>query len=212
MKEVILSEGHNDTIFLRELLTTKVCVPATKILSFDQKTKEKHKNREAIQQRYFERLLQGYEDFDVLIKSEGGKSKIIAVTASQLPYLCEQKCRPLMLIDLDNDSIVPPLKKTTGHFIRELKQGIEARFKNHQVVLNDVFVDKNKEAELRMVEIHHGKTQKIYGKIFVVAFYRNMEKETGIDSKKDADAEKLKKAKKFIQNSTIHKLFSMALT
>jgi len=32
MKRIILTEGKNDTIFLRELLTTKICIKDDKIL------------------------------------------------------------------------------------------------------------------------------------------------------------------------------------
>lgn len=201
MKGLILSEGHNDTLFLRELLTTKMSFPNDKILSFDQGTREKHKNRKAIQQKYFKRLLQGYEHFDILIKSEGGKPKIIAVTASQLPYLCGHGCTPIMLIDLDNNSIEP--------FKKGLKQGIETRFKNQQFILKYTRVDKNKEAEMWLTEIFNAK--KICGKIYIVAFYTSLDRETGIDKKNDKDDEKRKKVKKFIQNSSIHRMFSTAL-
>lgn len=209
MKGVVLSEGYNDTIFIRELLTSKVCIPGTKILSFDQVTKERYKNRKAIQQKYFERLLDGHENFDVLVKSEGGKDKIIPVTASQLPYLCKQRCTPVILIDLDNDSITPPLKKTIEPFIKELKQEIEVRFKGQQFILNHEFLDKTKEAEFWLAKIIHA--GKICGKIYVIAFYRELEEETGINNTKDKDSVKLMKAKKFIQNSDLHKMFSTAL-
>ncbi len=209
MKGVVLSEGHNDTIFLKELLIKKVFISDAKILSFDQCTREKHKNRKAIQQKYFGRLLQGYEHYDILVKSEGGKSKIIAVTASQLPYLCEQRCTPIMLIDLDNNYIVPPFKNSIESFKRDLKQEIETRFKGQQFVLNYKYVDKNKEAQLWIAEIFQA--EKICGKIYVIAFYRSLEKETGIN-RKDKDNEKLVKTAKYLQNSTIHQLFSTALT
>ncbi|MFH1431709.1 MAG: hypothetical protein ABIG84_00635 [archaeon] len=211
MKRLILSEGQNDTFFLRELLTTKLLIPDEKILSFDQGTREIHKSRKAIQQRYFDRLLTGHESFDILIKSEGGKSKIIPVTASQLIYLCKQRCTPVILIDIDNDSMVTPLKKKIDSFIKDLKSEIEMRFKNQQFVIKQVYVDKTKEAELWVANILCKTNNNCYGQIYIIGFYRTLEKEIGMDKKKDKDSVMLMKVKKFIKNSTIHQLFSTAL-
>ena len=44
--------------------------------------------------------------YEILVKSEGGKTKIIKITISKIPNLCQQKYDPIMLIDLDNGSIL----------------------------------------------------------------------------------------------------------
>ena len=201
MKRIILSEGKNDTIFLKELLTIKTLIEESKILFFDQNSQDKESNSKFLQDRYFEKLQSEWLLYELLVKSEGGKTKIINVTAAKLCYLCEQGRDPIILIDLDSGQI--------KCFIDELEAKLTNRFKGANLSIKSEELLKINEAIMWSSKLY--KNSKFIGIIYVIGFYTTLEQVLKIDKVRDTDEQKKSKAKTYIRNSRIHEMFLKAL-
>jgi len=202
MKRIILSEGENDTIFLRELLTTKIGLREEKLLFFDQDTRSNLERNRFAQQHYFTRLEEDSREYEILAKSEAGKDKIVAVTGSQLPYLCTKRRDPIMLIDMDND--------TVESFHMRIEAELGRRFRHFKLETKHTLLDKCYEAEVWLTELIRNK--RVFGKMYTIAFNKSLEDVIGILSREDSKEEKEYKVRIYLKKSDIHKIFSIALT
>jgi len=200
MKRVILAEGKNDTIFLRELLTTKLSIQENRILFFDQDSHEKEKHLKFIQDKYFERLISDWTNYDLLVKSEGGKGKIVGVIISRLPSLCSNKHNPIFLIDLDG--------LTMKAFTDDLEKKLTAKFVSMNLSTRSSELCQVDDVIMHSVELF--KHSKPIGKIFVIGFHKSLECTTGI-SKTCSDEEKMNLSRNYIQRSHIDQVFLEAL-
>ncbi len=203
MKRVIFSEGKNDTIFLKELLVIKIGLNEKTIRFFDQCSTNTYGIRKPIEELEFEKLDNDWRRLEILAKSEGGKQKIIDVTTSMLPFLCQKNYDPIMLIDLDGHPI--------DNFTNGLKQKLFSKFKNQlklSINHNELYTNN----EITMCSIELLSDLNSIGKVYIIALKTSLEELIGI--KKDqhyTDKEKKELSKKYIYKSNIHKLFSDAL-
>jgi hypothetical protein len=201
MKRLILSEGKNDTIFLKELLTTKMRIEENKILFFDQDSHMKAENLKFLQDRYFDKLQSEWMPYELLAKSEGGKTKIIDITVSKLCYLCEQGQNPIMLVDLDGGSI--------NRFTDKLEEKLINRFRGANLTIKQDELLKIDEALMWSMKLF--KNTKLIGTIYVIGFYKTLEQVTGIKNGVHTDEEKRSFAKTYIKDSHIYEMFVKAL-
>jgi len=201
MKRIILSEGKNDTIFLEELMTERTHLDKQKILFFDQDSGARAKDLKFFQDRYFDKLQSEWLHYELLAKSEGGKTKIIGVTISKLCYLCEQGCDPIMLIDLDGSPITC--------FADELWEKLNNRFKCYN--LSKQLGKLLETVEAQMLPIKLFKNSRLIGTIYMIGFRQTLEKATGIKNGVHSDKEKQSIAKAYLKNSSLPGLFLKAL-
>lgn len=200
MKRVIFSEGKNDTIFLQELLITKLALlEENKILFFNQDSEEIKANLKFIETRYFDKLDSEWLPYELLAKSEGGNKKVIDITVSQLPYLCKKGYNPIMLIDLDQGKI--------DTFINRLKEKLISRHRD--LTIDSCELDKIEDVLIHSVKLV--RNGKLIGVIYVIAFYNSLEDVTGIKDN-TPNNEKRALSHKYIETSRIHDIFAKALT
>ncbi|MFH1545278.1 MAG: hypothetical protein ABIE23_04320, partial [archaeon] len=185
----------------RQLLTIKIKIDRNKILFFDQNSEDIIRNLKFIEEVYFERLKSEWMEYILLVKSEGGKTKIVDVIISKLVHLCQQGYNPILLIDLDGGTINP--------FGKKLKEKLTNRFRGCNLNLNSCkLLDKIDEASMWSIELF--KNAKNIGTIYVIGFHSKLEDVIGI---KDTDSDEEKKviANTYIKNSRIHEMFQKAL-
>lgn len=200
MKRIILSEGKNDTIFLKELLTKKMVIEESKILFFDQNSQDIEKNLKFLEDRYFDKLQSEWMTYKLLVKSEGGKTKIIDITISKLPHLCQRGYDPIMLVDLDGSLM--------ESFIDRFKEKLINRFRSINLTLESRELHKINDALMYSIKLF--KNTKHIGKIYVIGFHQTLERVTGINST-HTDDEKRNMSQRYIEGSQIHEMFSKAL-
>ncbi|MBU2477260.1 hypothetical protein KKG83_07365 [Candidatus Micrarchaeota archaeon] len=197
-----MSEGKNDTIFLRELLTTRIQIDESKILFFDQNSQDTKKKLKFIEEDYFDKLQSEWLPYNLLVKSESGKTKIIDVTISKLVNLCKQRYDPIMLIDLDGNTI--------DLFEDKLKKKFMNRFRGANLTLTSCeLLQKIDEASVWSIKLC--KDDKTIGTIYIIGFHLNLEDVTGIKNNFHTDEEKKVIVNNYIKNSHIDKIFKKAL-
>ncbi|MFH1895674.1 MAG: hypothetical protein ABIJ74_03830 [archaeon] len=201
MKNIILSEGKNDIIFLKELLIKKMVIEESNILFFDQNSEDVKKNLKFIEDKYFNKLQSEWLTYKLLVKSEGGKLKIIDITSSKLIYLCKQRYNPIMLIDLDGGKI--------ENFTNKLKEKLVNKFKGINLHFESNELHKVDEALMHSIKLF--KDSKHIGTIYVIGFYSNLECTTGINNKSCTIDEKINTIQDYVKKSQIHEMFSKAL-
>jgi len=206
MKRVILSEGKNDTIFLKELLTKKMAIEESKILFFDQNSQDIEKNLKFLEDIYFDKLQSEWMEYKLLVKSEGGKTKIIDVTISKLPYLCRQGYNPIMLIDLDSS---PMDNSSMKSFIDRFAEKLINRFRCYNLKIKSKELHKINDALMYSMTLF--KNTKSIGTIYIIGFYQTLERVTGIDNSIRTDEKKRNMSKTYIERSQIHEMFIKAL-
>lgn len=204
MKRLILSEGHNDTIFLKEMLINKlVLFKKDEVLFFDQNPEELHEPQKFIEDRYFKKLDSHWLTYKLLAKSEGGKSKILSITISQFVYLCKKRYNPIILIDLDGSSI--------EKFAETFKTQLEIKFKC--IKLKVKVSEECKMEDALMYSMRLWKYDRIIGTIYIIAFIQSLEATAGIDKKMNySDEQKRNVFQTYINRSQIHKMFHQALS
>jgi hypothetical protein len=199
MKRIIISEGENDTIFLKEMLSG-LSIEEKKILPFDQLTKNNFKEKKFLQDRYFEKLETEWMNFDILLKSEGGKPNVVNVTITKLCYLCNKKYDPILVVDLDGGVI--------NDFIEKLKVKLYNRFRGYNLTFEEGELTNCEDAIMCSLKLI--KNTKPMGTIHVVGFNYTMEQATGI--KRDfSNNEKITLSKEYLQNSQLTEMFKKAL-
>lgn len=206
MKRIILSEGENDTIFLKELLTKKMTnFGENEILFFDQNPENIKKDLKFLEERYFERLDTPWMPYKLLVKSEGGKSKVIGVTISKLVHLCQKGYDPIMLIDLDSSLMNSNSIKS---FIDRFEEKLINRFRGISLTIESNELHKISDALMYSMTLF--KNTKPIGTIYIIGFYQTLEIVTGI-KKNHTDEEKKKLSQTYIKKSKIHEIFNKAL-
>ena len=200
MKRVIFSEGKNDTIFLRELLVTKIGIDEERISFFDQSPTNTHDNRKPLQELSFEGLNDEWRRLEILAKSEGGKPKIIDIATSMLIHLCQKRYDPIILIDLDNQTI--------DNFKNKLEAKLIGNFKCIKLSLESSKVSTNNEEDMWKIKLF--KSSEYIGSVHIVAFKTTLEDVTKINPS-HTDDEKRKLAKEYIQTCRIHDMFIDAM-
>jgi len=203
MKRIILSEGKNDTIFLKELLTKKLTIfKENEILFFDQNAEETYKNTKFLEDKYFDKLDSEWMPFKLLVKSEGGKTKIIGTTISKMVYLCKKGYDPIILIDLDGGKI--------ECFIDKFKEKLIDRFKNNNLTITSNELHKIDDALMHSMRL--SQDNKLIGTIYITGFYQTLERTTGIDNTLHTDDNKRIISQKYMETSRIHEIFNKALS
>ncbi len=201
MKRIILSEGRNDTIFLRELLVTKIPIEEHKILFFDQSSRNGIKHLRRAQDTSFNEFSDDWRRYEILAKSEGGQEKILTVMCSRLRFLCyDKKYDPIMLIDLDGGSI--------NRFVRKLEDNLVSSFQNIGLSLTKNQTYDDNEITMWLVELLSRGSS--IGKLHIIAFKSSLEDVIGIESR-HTDEQKRELAKSYIERSRIHVRFLEAL-
>lgn len=201
MKRIILSEGENDTIFLKELLTQKMAIEESKILFFDQNPTDDGKKLRFIEENYFERLESEWLPFELLVKSEGGKSKVMDVSISKLTYLCTKGYVPIMVIDLDGGQMCS--------FINRFKEKLTNRFKGINLTAESNELHKIDEAVMYSLKL--SKNAHFIGTIFIIGFCQTLGSILGIDNTPCTEEETQNRSQKYISKSKIHEMFNKAL-
>ena len=206
MKRIILSEGENDTIFLKELLTEKMNIEESRILFFDQNPENIKKNLKFLEDKYFDKLDSEWMPYKLLVKSEGGKSKVIGVTISKLVHLCQKGYDPIMLIDLDSSLMDSNSIKS---FIGRFEEKLINRFRGISLTVESSELHKISDALMYSMTLF--KNIKPIGTIYIIGFYQTLETVTGI-KKNHTDGEKKKLSQTYIKKSKIHEIFNKALS
>ena len=204
MKRIILSEGKNDTIFLKELLTKKLAIDESKILFFDQNSQSIKKNLKFLEDRYFERLDSEWMPYNLLVKSEGGKTKIVDITLSKLVPLCQKGYNPIMLIDLDNGLMTS--------FINKFREKLTSRFKSIRLTIESRELHRIDDAVMHSISLFkNADTPDLIGTIYIIGFCRTLEHVTGIGQFIYTDEQKKSMFQAYIKRSQIHEMFNEAL-
>ncbi len=201
MKRVIVTEGQNDILFLKELLPTKIYVDENKILFFDHESGDKLVKVKHAQKKCFDKFDSGLKRYEILAKSEGGKDKIITVIHHQLTNLCEKQNDPIMLIDLD--------KKPIESFTTKLKDTLSSTFQNIELSVNQNQLYDDDEITTHSMELLSHNTR--IGQMYIIAFKISLEDVTGIE-KHHTEDEKREKIKSYIKKGKIHKRFLEVLS
>lgn len=203
MKRIILSEGENDTIFLKELLIKKLAIEENKVLFFDQNSQDIEKNLKHLEDKYFRKLSYDWSPYELLVKSEGGKTKIIGVTVSKLPDLCEKGYDPIMLIDLEDGKM--------ESFTNGLQQKLIGRFRGIRLTTEPKELHKIDDAVMHSIRLLKNNDELI-GTVYIIGFCKTLERVTGINNSTHSDTDKKSISQTYIKGSQIHELFSKALT
>ena len=201
MKRIILSEGRNDTIFLKELLTRKMDFEEDKIIFFDQNSQDNKKNQKNLEDKFFSKLETEWEGHRLLllVKSEGGKDNIIAINESRFRYFCEKRHDPIILIDLDN--------KPMEIFIDKLDKKLTNTFKGINLTTKSCELETIDDATIHSMKLF--KNNNHIGTIYLIGFYQSLEHVTGINDEHNDDQKK-SISEEYIKKSQIHKIFRLA--
>jgi hypothetical protein len=102
MKKLIISEGKEDTAFLKEIIEDYYNGWNINIFDIESKPKESRVNIESKEIRNFQ---QRWNPYEILLKSEGGKPNLMQVAPIIIKRYSTEDIDFDFLIDLDRDSV-----------------------------------------------------------------------------------------------------------
>src|SRR6056297_1374234 len=102
MSKIVFSEGERDVRFMRKFFDRYHDNPRIDQLVIENVSKDEMRNRESNKIR---RFLDGWHDYNLLVKSENGKPNLKAGFSSVIRRLANKPVEKYVLVDLDTRDI-----------------------------------------------------------------------------------------------------------
>lgn len=200
MKTLILSEGKNDRKFIKGLYVRHK-IHEDKIRFFDQKERDILKELERAESKYLRSFFEDSSPFEILVKSEGGKSKVITVFSKFMSYLFNYSkgLKIIILIDLD--------ERPLNQFIYKLKNKIQNKGKGRMLGVEHNILREDKYLKTSKISIVIREDSYTLGTFLLMAFNLSLEKEAGV-VKSDTPDERDTKILELLDNREILSSFS----
>ena len=210
MKTIILSEGKNDRKFIK-CFFERHGINGDKIQFFDQEEKSILKELDRAESNYLRNFFEDSSPFEVLVKSEGGKTKVIRIFSDFMHHLFDYSkgLKIIMLVDLDGTELSSVTK--LNQFITELRNKIQNKGKGNKLSISHEILKEDKHLKTSEVSVIIKENNDILGSFCLIAFNSSLERAAGIIKESDSQDEKDNKIFELLENEDVFNHLSYAL-
>ncbi|WP_276279605.1 hypothetical protein [Halorussus caseinilyticus] len=201
MSKIVFSEGKRDVRFVRKFFDRYHDNPRIDPLVIENVSKDEMRNRESNKIR---RFLDGWNDYNLLVKSENGKPNLKAGFSSVVRHLANKPVEKYVLVDLDTTEI--------DGFVDDIRERVRQRHQGTGLRIGDAEqVCRCREMVAKEVALENDRGSDPRTGFTVLAFRDNLEVAAGIDKDEDDPEDEAEKLASLLDGGSFDRLLQRTL-
>lgn len=201
MPKIVFSEGERDVCFVRKFFDRYHDNPRIDDLVIGNVTKDEIRSRESNKIRQF---LGGWNDHNLLVKSENGKPNLKAGFSSVIRRLANEPVEKYVLVDLDSRDV--------DDFVGDIRERVYDRHRGAGLRIGETdHIGRCREMIVKQVELRNEKGGDPRTDFTVLAFREKPESVAGIITKDDSPEREAEKLLSVIDGEPLDRLLQQTL-